>query len=166
MRRSGSGAGCGVPRSCLASTLREAGVTVRALLRGLCLQWLDGSAKGGGNPAGVAMSHVLARKYGPLAINPAVARSQAPRFHREMDRVPTTIPAPVGAPPPLVVSRGDLPQTSGALRRENAEAWLFDIRIGIFVGAKAPVASFPNASAAGRSGRTTTMRSIVGSACT
>jgi hypothetical protein len=51
-------------------------------------------------------------------------------IRREADRVPATTPAPVGAPPPLVVSRGDFSQNSGSPGRENAEAWLFDMRIG------------------------------------
>jgi hypothetical protein len=66
---------------------------------------------------------VLLRDWRGGALTGAASRSDA-------DRVPTTIPAPVGAPPPLVVSRGHFSQNSGSMSRENAEAWLFDMRIG------------------------------------
>jgi hypothetical protein len=81
MRRLGSGAGCGVPRACLASTPREASGNRPAPLRGPALSGWTRTAKGGRNPAGVAPSgaHVLARKHGPEVLNPAVARPQAPR---------------------------------------------------------------------------------------
>ena len=129
MRRLESGAGCGVPRMRLASASREAGVTVRALLRGLCLEWLDGMAKGGEIPPEWSPqgAHVPARKHGPLAINPAVARPQAPRSIARWTAPKPTIPAPAGAPLPSWVRGENCSHLGRITRRENAEAWLFDI---------------------------------------
>jgi hypothetical protein len=42
-------------------------------------------------------------------------------------------------------SRGELPQTSGAQRRENPSGWLFDIRRGILSDARAPMPGAPSA---------------------
>jgi len=100
--RSWSGAGCGVPRACLASTPREARGTVRALLRGLCLEWLDGAAKAGEIPPEWLPqgAHALSRKHGPVAPNPAVARPQAPRSIARWTAPKPTTPAPAGAPLP------------------------------------------------------------------
>ena len=72
-------------------------------------------------------AHVPARKHGPLALNPAVARPQAPRSIARWTAPKPTIPAPAGAPLPSWVRGENCSHLGRITRRENAEAWLFDI---------------------------------------
>jgi hypothetical protein len=78
-------------------------VVVRAPLRGLCLQWLDGTAKGGRNPAGVAFATCWPGSTTPAPKIAAVARSQALRAAAMRIATLAPPPAPVGAPPPLML---------------------------------------------------------------
>ena len=77
------------------------------------------------------------RKHGPPAQNHRGGALTGAAVRREADRVPSTTLAPVGALPPLVGSRGELPQSSGARRRENARGWLFESCIGISTDCRA-----------------------------
>ena len=91
--------------ACVASQARPGGLgEPSGPTTGACLQWLDADSQGGRNPAGVAPSgaHALSRKYGPEALNPAVARPQAPRFVVTRIASQPTTPAPAGAPLPLI----------------------------------------------------------------
>jgi len=89
---------------------------------GLCLQWLDADRE---RQAKARRSAV------PEARSPGhKRRGGAPTgaaTHRKMDRVSTTHPRLSARRSPHG-SRGGLPQSSGASRRETASAWLFDIQ--------------------------------------
>ena len=75
MRRLGSGAGCGVPRACLASTPREAGGHRPGPLRGsAAIVRLDADSGRRGKPAGSCPGRTV-----PRPKITAVARPQAPR---------------------------------------------------------------------------------------
>ena len=102
MRRLGSGAGCGVPRVCLASTSREAGGPVRALLRGLCRSCrLDGDRITAGNRRDQVPGRMV-----PQPKIAAVGRRKAFPWPLVLDVSGIMLRlhdqgAPFGAPPPL-----------------------------------------------------------------
>ena len=99
---------------------------------GVCLEWLDADSERRGNPAGVILrGHVLARKHGPGVRK---RRGGAPRGDAIAARPPAkriaqhATPSRLeGAPPPLVVSRGNCSPLGRFERRENGRAWLFEI---------------------------------------
>ena len=98
---------------------------------GVCRSLSAGRGIGGGGkpPGGRARCpkprHVPGSTV-PAPEDAAVARSQASRFAAMRIASQSTTPAPVGAPPPLTKSRGELPHPSGARRRENDSGWLFE----------------------------------------
>ena len=123
MRRLGSGAGrgaCGQGED-VPPALGRLGGTVRAYYGAL-----PSMAGRGEGKAGESLPELSPGSTVPRPKIAAVARSQAPRAAAM--RIATLAPpqrACRRAASPRV-SRGELPQTSGASRRENASGWLFD----------------------------------------
>jgi hypothetical protein len=132
MRRLGSGAGCGVPRVCLARTPREAGGRRPGPLRGsAALCRLDAGQVNGGKPpgAGRGPNHTTSPEARPPGQKTPRWRARRRRDPSQDGPRPTHHNRACRRAAPLM-SGGEICSYLGRhWRRENAEAWLFDIQI-------------------------------------
>jgi len=106
------------PRLCLASADSEAGGFPSGPITGLCQRcWLDGDRRAAGNRR--AARQPRPRKNGPSVLNPAMERPKGAFCTTKARLSALHLPS----------KRGDQLKAQLARRRENASAWLFEIRI-------------------------------------